>query len=294
MWIFFAFAAGVICVYVATHIVQVAYNFLMSGQASVYEQQDSAFKNRVAVLAPISAISYAAMQFRDGNIIASKKEETVLPIASLTKLMTALVAEKYISPDKKIKVTFAALSTEGETGNLKAGEVIRVGDLFYPLLLESSNDAAEVIARDYGYEAFISLMNKEAKAIGLKKTRFDDPTGLSLGNVSTASDLLRLSKYMYKNYPRIFEITREKQYSIKGHVWENPTHFLNLSSYKGGKNGFTYGALKTSVSIFTTSAGEDVAVVVLRSNDRDRDVLTIMDAIEKAAKVEALVEKKKN
>lgn len=271
-WIIFAVVVGIFAASSAMNGIRFAYERL-GGEALVVETEK---KKDLA-----SAAAYIAVDLSTGEMIASKRSETVLPIASITKLATALVALKYLPLEKKTVISESAVAAEGGAGGLRAGEIIKLGDLLYPLLMESSNDAAEALSEFYGREDFIALMNKEAKAIGLSKTHFDDPSGLSSGNTSTASDVARLGRYIYNIYPRIFDITKEKEVVVGKHRFVNPTHFLNLSAYEGGKNGFTYGALKTSVSIFSTESGSQVVIAVLKSNDRDKDVLGIVEGIEK-------------
>ena len=159
---------------------------------------------------------------------------------------------------------------------------MRVGELLYPLLMVSSNDASEALARTYGRRDFIKAMNDWVQSIGAYQTYFADPSGLSPSNVSTAKDMAIIASAIYRDHPEIFQISAEKTQTVRVHTWTNPTHFLNLSSYAGGKNGYTTEAGRTSVSIFSISTpGSDrktpYAVIVLNSRDRDRDVLELLD-----------------
>ncbi len=209
-----------------------------------------------------------------------------LPIASLTKLVTAVVSREGMSIDSHVKVDKEAVSTYGTAGNLKEGSVFSLKEITYPLLLTSSNDAAEAIAESYpgGRKLFISRMNEWVQKIGATKTHFVDPSGLSSGNVSTAKDLAIIAKYIYSYYPDVMAITRQKQASVRSLSWTNPTHFLNMSNYIGGKNGFTDEAGRTNISFFELERNGSripMVVIILGSANRDKDTLSLVDYLQK-------------
>ena len=108
----------------------------------------------------ISATSYLVGDLNTGEIIISKNQNTILPMASISKLMTAIVTEDFSKNEEYTEISKKALATNGKNGELKLGEKIKVGDLIYPLLLESSNDAAEALAEYFGRDNFISKMNQ--------------------------------------------------------------------------------------------------------------------------------------
>ncbi len=191
------------------------------------------------------------------KILFRKNPQEPLPIASLTKLMTALVvladSENY-DFSKVITVSKDSSGQENvpEYGNLKSGEKKTIAELLNLMLVYSSNDAAFALSEVGGRDYFTAQMNKKAESLGLNNTRFVNPTGLDPENViysketlnyfnfSTAEDLLKLSKYILNEFPLIFEISLTKT----AHPLKNG--FSDLVSFQnkdlvlvGGKTGYT-------------------------------------------------------
>ncbi len=228
----------------------------------------------------ITADSYLVVDMTRDASILEKNPEKLLPIASLTKLVTAVIARKYLDQNKMITLDSSTLATYGSEGKLRVGEKIRVEELLYPLLMVSSNDAAEALSRAYpgGKKKFIEEMNTWVGSIGAYRTYFKDPSGLSPFNVSTARDLALITAWIQKNDPEILEITRLKSKSVRIHTWINPTHFLNLTSYVGGKNGYTPEADRTSVALFNLGKyHKPYLIVLLGSSARDNDIIDLLD-----------------
>lgn len=228
----------------------------------------------------ISSESYIVGDLNTGEVILSKNAETRLPIASVSKLMTALVADELLKTDDIAKVSSKALSTYGQNGNLRVGEQIKTKDLIYPLLLQSSNDSAEVLAEFWGRESFMKKMNQQAEILKMVNTSYEDPSGLSVNNQSTASDLFKLTGYINQNKKNLLDITTQKSYSTTKHHWFSTNQFLHKPEYLGGKSGYTNPAKQTVVSVFDLPLGKDttrpVGIVLLRSNDRVKDVNNIL------------------
>jgi D-alanyl-D-alanine endopeptidase (penicillin-binding protein 7) len=132
----------------------------------------------------------------DSSVLYAKQAQSPLPIASITKLMTALVVLDAGQPmDEMIELTTADRRLERSSASrLAIGSKISRGDLLHLALMSSENRAAHAVARAYpgGLPACIKAMNAKARALGMKTARFTDPTGLSSGNVSSASDLAKL------------------------------------------------------------------------------------------------------
>jgi len=212
-----------------------------------------------------------------GQIITSNARKVALPIASVTKLMTALVAYTQIPQDNTTTVSRRAIATEGWRGGLEVGESVRTHDLLYPLLLESSNDASEVIAESMGRSNFMQEMNRKARMIGMRNTNFDDPSGLSSENTSTAEDLFVMLQYINRRYPEILDITRTESFSDGLHRWDNRNRIRSAEeTFTGGKTGYTSDAQRTGLAVFTLplSGGEErkIGVVILGSQNRERDI----------------------
>jgi D-alanyl-D-alanine carboxypeptidase len=258
--------------------------------ASNHTQSD--FRHEYSLLNLISlpktsAQSYLVADVDTGEIVVEKKEDLVAPVASVTKLMTALVAQEKMDLQKIAIVSRDAYNTYGGQGNLRLGDKIKIFDLLYPVLMESSNDGTEVVAEAYdgGRNAFMLEMNKKAKELQMFDTYYDDPSGLSPKNVSTVRDLLKLGRYIYQKHPSLYDMTRVRQYSILGRTWNNQNRLLNYNTFLGGKNGFIDQAKKTTVSLFEVPLAKGgtrkIIVVILRSDDREGDVLKLIDYLKK-------------
>lgn len=231
-------------------------------------------------------LAYLVADIKTGEVIIQKNETTAYPLASVSKLMTALVATENMDLKKYATVSRDSYNTFGAEGNLVLGEKLKLSDLMYPLLMESSNDGAEVIADEYGHPEFLQLMNKTAALLGMKNTYYEDPSGLNPKNVSTVGDQFKLAKYIYEKYPSIFDTTLVKIFKVGNHTWTNRNAILlNIKSFIGGKNGFIDEAKQTTVSLFNIPMlkGGDrvVAVVILKSPDKTTDAKKLLDFVTK-------------
>ena len=233
----------------------------------------------------VSAEAYLVGDLKTGEVILSKNASVAYPIASVSKLMTALLSKEIAEENAITKVSKTAISTYGTNGNFKAGEKIKLSELLYPLLLESSNDASEVIAEHFGRDTFIKKMNQLAEKLAMQKTTYEDPSGLSLNNKSTPNDLFKLVGYLNKEKEDLLKITTKRSYSNTAHNWSNTNQFLRESGYFGGKSGYTDPARQTVISLFSLPLGKTterpLAVILLRSKDRYQDVSTILKYLQK-------------
>ena len=197
------------------------------------------------------------MEEKSGRILESSDINNKKLIASITKIMTCIIAlENNNNLEKVIKVPNEVLKMYGTNIYIEVGEEIKIIDLLYGLMLRSGNDAALTlaIATAGSEENFVKLMNKKAQKLGMNNTIFNNPHGLDedTKNYSTAYDMSLLARYAYKN--KIYrKIIKTKKYtcksSIKSYLWYNRVSILNNYKYSlGGKNGYTPKAGKTLVS----------------------------------------------
>jgi len=230
----------------------------------------------------LSAKSYLVADLDSGYVFAEKDSSQLLPIASLTKLMTALVVVENVNLKRSILVEEKMLNGYGSTQGLEAGERFGVVELLYPLLIESSNDAAEIFSYFLGRERTIRLMNEKAKFILMNKTRFADPSGFSPGNISTAKDLFYLARYIFNNRPPILEITKGKKVRSFGDIsfdiekfW-NKNVFINDPTFVGGKTGFIQESKSTAIFIFRLSnlKGEERNIAIITLGARSSKIDT--------------------
>ena len=200
--------------------------------------------------------------------LVEKNSTRTVPIASLTKLMTALVfLEQKPSLDREVEVTLAELNGAGHT-QLRKGEHVALGDLLHMSLMCSDNVATRVLARESGLQAdaFVARMNRKAVELGLTSSRFVEFTGLDERNVSSASDVARLL-HAAAHDPLIQEITTTRQYQFatgrRVHAVHN-TNRLLYSRYEvlGGKTGFILEA-GYCFATWIRSQGRDLIAVVL-------------------------------
>ena len=203
------------------------------------------------------------MDLDSGRILYEKNAEQRRLIASITKIMTAIVAIEEGDLTEKITVGEEVLSMYGTNIYVEVGEKMKLRDLLYGLLLRSGNDASVVIAKAIAgsEEKFVDMMNQKAKEIGMKNTTFKNPHGLDeeSENYSTAYDMALLSKYAYKNktYRNIVSTNKyEVSTGKKTYLWYNRNKLLTTYEYcTGGKNGYTPRAGKTLVTTASKKIG---------------------------------------
>lgn len=246
----------------------------------------SVLPEKESVAAPPPATSAGSMVLLDagsGNILAEKDADTRRPMASTTKIMTALVVLETMSPDTIIRVPAAAVGVEGSSVYLFAGEEITIRTLLYALLLSSANDAAEALALTVAgsIEAFADQMNRKAAALGLADTHFVNPHGLhDEAHYTTARDLARLTAAALAN-PAFAEIVASARYSVPQNGTDATRLFLNhnrlLRSYEGTigvKTGYTKAAGRCLVSAARRDGLTLIAVTLNDPNDwRDHTAL---------------------
>lgn len=221
-----------------------------------------------------TAKSTIVMDLDSGRILYEKNANQKRLIASITKIMTAIVAIEEGDLTEKITVGEEVLSMYGTNIYVEVGEKMKLRDLLYGLLLRSGNDASVVIAKAIAgsEEKFVNLMNKKAQEIGMKNTIFKNPHGLDeeTENYSTAYDMALLSKYAYKNktYRNIVSTDKyEVSTGKKTYLWYNRNKLLTTYEYcTGGKNGYTPRAGKTLVTTASKN-GLNLTIVTLSDGD---------------------------
>lgn len=228
----------------------------------------------VDVFLPPPAISGEAAVVGDlenGFLFFEKNSEEMRSIASLSKLMTALISLEAANQFQKITITEDDVAAYGEAGGLHVGDRLEAGELLWPLLLASSNDAAYALARQVGTGQFVQLMNEKAKSIGLLHTSYMEPSGLNPENKSSALDTFKFVQHLWNNKRSVIEMTEHRNYK----TWRNIHPFISKDSFVGGKTGYIPEAKRTIVSLFSVPFGEfnkrTVAVVVLGSQDIQSD-----------------------
>lgn len=209
------------------------------------------------------------------------------PLASLTKLLSAVVVIENIGENKKVVVDEAAVATDGEAGGLKSGEVYTARDLLKIMLFTSSNDAAAAFENYLGKDEFIRLMNEKLRELGMTQTKIYGASGLEDENMGTASDILRLAKYILEKEPQIFNWTRQQSQLVQPLNDASSRTILNINGmvdepgFLGGKTGTSDKALENEVAIFSVR-GEKLIVIILGSADRDKEIKNLLDWVSRA------------
>jgi len=262
-------------------------------QRSLLQQRIEILRHEVSVLRMLTANmrinqdivadSYLAFDIENKKVLLEKNSNKSYPIASITKLMSGLVASENIRKEEKISLTNEMLQPLGQSPCLYSGAAISSQDLIKASLIQSSNDAPEALAIHLGKDRFLNLMNLKAQELGMRNTSFHDVHGLSPLNQSTASDLAKLLNYVYKNKPELLSITRDNDFWLpnsSGQMlkFQNVNNFYYLSSFVGGKTGYLPQARQTIASVFNVKQ-KPVAVVVLYSTNRQADIFTIFRSL---------------
>lgn len=228
----------------------------------------------VCLASTSTASSYVLMDMNSGRVIESKNKDNPMLIASITKIMTCILAIENANINDTVKVDESVLKSYGSGIYISVGEEIKLLDLLYGLMLRSGNDAAIMISTyvSGSEEKFVKLMNKKAKEIGMKNTIFYNSSGLdnnTQGNLSTAYDMALITSYAMQN-ETYRKIVGTKKYTVKTnlktYVWHNKNKLLNYDYITGGKTGYTERAKRTLVST-ATKDNMDLVVVTIKDSD---------------------------
>ncbi len=239
---------------------------------------------------------------RTGNVLFEKNATTRLPLASLTKVMTAVVARDIAPKDSIITVTSGALSADGDSG-LKVGERWSLTNLLDFSLTSSSNDGARAVALALGAVGktdpteeeseigFISHMNKKADELEMKNTYYFNETGLDETDVKggaygSAEDMGKLFSYILRTHPELLDATRNE--IVRTTSLDNQIHtahntdtiVANIPGIKASKTGFTDLAGGNLIIAFDPELGRPIVISVLGSTAEERftDVQRLVNA----------------
>lgn len=235
-----------------------------------------------------------AQDLETATVLYDKNSDEVRPIASISKLMTALViAEAGQAMNQIMQITDADVDRmRYSRSRLSVGTELSRADMLHLALMSSENRAAHALGRYYpgGMPAFVRAMNDKARALGMRKTHFVEPTGLSSDNVSTPRDLVKLLRAASKQ-PLIHRYTTDDKYKIevasgRELIYNNTNRLVRKSDWdiKISKTGFINEAGECLVMI-TRIDNRDVAIVLLNSSGRSRivDALRLRTLVEKSS-----------
>ncbi len=227
----------------------------------------------------VDATSYLVFDEFTGEILASRSPNTTVAIASITKLMTAYVSQKYGNLDEVWAITAKSTSTINPILGLKVGDRVLVSDLINAMLIGSANDSAAALGEYISAvkrQPIIDLMNLEAKQLGMQATHYENPIGFdSEQNYSSANDLKRLLKVI-KEIPLFSDIDRKQIYtftSLTGNVYSvKATNTLisddpDIHAIKTGFTDEAQGAMITAIH----HEDKKFVIIVLGSSNREKD-----------------------
>lgn len=244
-------------------------------------------KNSDQITPILNAKSAYSIDLNSGTEIFSQNSNEKVAIASITKLMTTLVILEEHSLDEVVTIPSKISQVEGSKINLLSGDQLRIKDLLRSMLIHSANDAAVALAEiNSGSEQeFVKKMNKKAKKLGMKNTKFTNASGLDTEeeSYSTAYDVSVLAKAAYAK-PFIKNTVKLKEFQINSQSSEN-TYSLKttnklLDSYLqvfGLKTGTTDKAGQCLVTIAKTNSDNYIMTVILGSSDRYKDTKVLID-----------------
>ncbi len=243
----------------------------------------------------INAKSAFFVDTSSGQVLFEKNSKQMLPIASLTKIMTVVIALEHKSLDDKFIISQKAAQMEPDKMWLIAGETLTLRELLYGIFLISANDAAEVLAQgtvgseqssSANREEFIKMMNTKASQIGMKDTYFANPTGFdedTNNSYSTTYDLALLSRYAIRNFPYLVDFSSTEHIILpitNTHQDYDLYSGINLlTTYPGVvgfKTGYTPEAGLTLVTI-ARKGNHEILGVILGSQDRRDEARMLLD-----------------
>lgn len=214
---------------------------------------------------PIAAKQFTLYEPESGYLISGRGEHTPVPVASLTKMMTAIIVVEQFDLTKEVEISKNAVSVIGSDTQLRFGEKLAVESLLKSVLISSANDAAYALAESYegGLENFVRTMNEKAHSLGMRQTEFKDPAGLDDSGRSTPKDLAILASYFLK-HPKLVEIVKIPETTISS-TDSKMQHRLE-SSNRLVKEELHYPGILGIKTGFTPEAGHSIAVAAERDN----------------------------
>lgn len=237
-------------------IIFIGFFYPVSGQASI----------------DVSGNNALLLEQKTGRVLFEKNAHEKASIASITKIMTAIIAIESGKMDEKATASRKAIYTEGSSIYLEQGEKMTIKDLVYGLMLRSGNDAAIAISEHIGgsEEGFVHLMNEKAKWLGMTNTNFDNPHGLDSDNhYSTAYDMAILMQYAMQN-EEFAKISGTTDYlsESRTYSWKNKNKLLTqfYEYCTGGKTGYTR---KTGRTLVTSAEKEGMQLIAVTLNAPD-------------------------
>lgn len=245
----------------------------------------------------ITAKSFITLAVADNGlkkILNQKNADLILPIASITKLMVAVIAKENVNLEENILATPDYIGLEESAFILETSKTYKAKDLLFNALISSDNDSARLLGSALGENNFVAKMNLKAQGLGMASTSFVNITGLDPVvpsgrlNTSTANDLVRLISYIQSRYPEILRVTTQSLYNfcdVNNYCKQvaSTNKLLDDENFKlkimGGKTGYTDLAGKNLVLVVGLLDDVSIINIVLGSEDNFADTLSLISQI---------------
>ncbi len=272
----------------ATPVLQAAQAFLLPLSNPAY----APVRDTTVARPELDANAALLFHLESGSTLFEKNPTLPVPIASLTKLLSALVVTDLFDPSEVVTIASGSVRVDGQKQTLYLGERILVTDLMSMMLVESSNDAAYALAayaRQQGVD-FVASMNQKAAALGMQDCRFTDPAGLDDSAYCTARDLLRLVKFALQTAPQLWPIMAQPQLLVRSadgkivHEVKSTDELLGqIPGVVGGKTGYTDGALGCLILVVKLPGKDDTLIsILLGSRSRFADTKALVSWAQRA------------
>ncbi len=237
-----------------------------------------------------AAVSVLVEQNGETRVLLSQNAERELPIASMSKLMTALVAQDSFALTDMVEVTPAVLAGKGTSGTYASGETFYIKDALRALLVASHNEIASALANKAGADTFVRAMNERAQTLGLKHTHFTnasglDPSASETPNHGSATDIYKLLRYIYETEPELFSTLATASYELKTGSGAFKTTLKTTNKLLGadaalvvlgGKTGETPRAKQNLALVAQLPTGAVVISVVIGSTNSFSDMRAVL------------------
>lgn len=251
--------------------------------------QDNVPKRKWEVLDPVLAARAASIQLVEPNFsFLNFRTQESWPMASLTKLVTAMVVLDTVGENAKVAVSAAAVATEGLAGSLISGEIYRARDLLKIMLMTSSNDAAAAFEEHGGgKDAFVEAMREKLRVLGMESTEVYDASGLDDRNRTTVNDVARMMRAVLVTYPDILAWSRMQQTLVQPLNDATTRAVVNINPYAastrffGGKTG-TSAVAQENFTGFFSWGDRRILVVVLGAENRVTTTDQLLSWVEEA------------
>jgi D-alanyl-D-alanine carboxypeptidase len=217
-----------------------------------------------------------------GEEIFSVDKTKRWPIASLSKMMSSVIALENFEKEAPVTFSATAIATEGASGSFSLGETFTVNDLIISMMVVSSNDAAVALSEQLPEGEFVALMNQKAKELGMTNTYFNEPSGLSSLNQSTLEDMSNLLTYAWKTYPELFIVSSKPKSYIKEASAKKKRELVNINAlaprpnFLGGKTGFIEESRENLMSVFSFDK-RPIGILIFGAENRVAETDKIID-----------------